>query len=111
MREDLGKQIEDARADRRARAQARVAAGWTPPVPPVAVPKPPERRWTLKQIDAAIARHRDECEAMIADAAADSGLHPDEFFVDIVRAYEATAEWELPIVRADFLRGYGLEVA
>jgi tRNA A-37 threonylcarbamoyl transferase component Bud32 len=107
--EDLSKDIEEGRAARRARAQALVAAGWTPPELAKA-PKPrPRKSYTPKQLDRLITKHRDACEAQIAEAASESGMHPDEFWCDIVRSYELVTEWEAPSVRADFLRGYGLE--
>ena len=109
MNEDLTRHLEETRTERRERARQRVADGWTPPVPEKPAKPAKQKVLTFKQLDRAIARHRKECEAMLADAAADSGLDPDEFWVDIVRGYEATAEWELPIVRTEFLRGYGLD--
>lgn len=106
---DLDKSIEEGRAARRERAKAKVAAGWTPPAPPKPAPKPRKKTYTFKQIDKLVRKHHDECETMIKEVAEDSGLHPDEFWCEIVRNYEMSTEWELPIVRADFLRGYGLE--
>lgn len=57
-----------------------------------------------------VDEHIAACERMIEAAAEDSGMDPDEFWCDIVRAYELTELGNAPAKqRREFCRRYGLD--
>jgi hypothetical protein len=109
--DDLSKDIEAGRAARRAKAQALVASGWTPPAPPKPAPKP--RKQTAaqarKELEARAKLVDDllaEAERATAECVADMGVQDIDAYHDIAQSLALQIEHVAD--RKDFYRRAGI---